>query len=48
VEELSNARRTAEMAQQAIDDLDVFVKDAERKQAAAEAIARYKVKIHIK
>jgi uncharacterized protein (UPF0332 family) len=48
VEELSNVRRTAEMAQQAIDHLDVFVKDAERKNAAAEAIARYKVKIHMK
>jgi hypothetical protein len=47
VETLSTAKWAVETAQQAIDHLDVFVKEAERKKAAADAIARYKVKIHI-
>jgi hypothetical protein len=46
VEELFNARRTAEMAREAIELLDEFAADAARKQAAADAIARYKIKIH--
>lgn len=46
-EKLSNARRTAEMAQQVIEILDDFAADATRQKAAAGAIALYKMKIHI-
>ena len=47
VEELSNARTTAEMARETIELLDEFTADAARREAAADAIARYKIKIHI-
>jgi hypothetical protein len=47
VEDLSNARRTAETAREAIELLDEFAADAARRKAAADAIARYKITIHI-
>jgi hypothetical protein len=46
-ETISSARKMVETAQQAIVLLDDFAADAARKQAAADAIARYRIKIHI-
>src|SRR5205823_4066131 len=47
VEALSAARNMAETARQAIEHLDEFAADSTRKDAAAGAIAKYKLRIQI-
>jgi hypothetical protein len=47
VEELSSAKRAVETARQAIEYLDDLATDAARQKAAADAIARYRLKVHI-
>jgi uncharacterized protein (UPF0332 family) len=47
VEEFPLAQKTVELAQWALGQLDDLATDVVRKKAAAEAIAQYKIKIHI-
>ena len=47
VETISTAQKTVESARQAIELLDEFATDAARQKTAADAIARYRLKVNI-